>query len=117
MDQVAAEHDPVLARVEDVAHMTGSVPRHGDSRQMVDQPLSVSDRSKQRPELCQMRLVGKFRDGIVRDHDPAQIGKRFSTIARQEPVQMVEMGMGEGDRGDRGRIDACLVHRPFEVTQ
>ena len=117
MDQVAAKHDLVLARVENVAHVAWSVPRHRNRRQAIVQPVSVSDRDKQLPKARQVWLVDKTRDGIVRDHDPVQIYKRFSTIARQKPVQMVEMGMGESDYGYRGRIDTCLGHRPLEVTQ
>jgi hypothetical protein len=84
---------------------------------VIVQTVSVPDRGKQVPKTLQVRLVDKARDGIVRDHDPAQIGKRHSTVARYEPVQMVEMRMGERDGADRGWIDARLGHRAIEVAQ
>ena len=62
-------------------------------------------------------LADKTRNGIVSDHDPVQVCERFSTITRQEPVQMVEMGMGEGDCGDRGRINIRLGHGALKMTQ
>src|SRR5262245_61993275 len=97
MDQIAAEQDPVLARVESVAHVAWSVPRHRNRRKMIGQPISVPDRNKQVPKALQVWRVDKTRDGIVRDHNSAQVRKRFSTIARYEPVQMVEMRMGESN--------------------
>jgi hypothetical protein len=117
MDQIAAKQDPLLARVENVGHVARSVPRYRKCRQVIVQPVSVSDRGEQVPKTLQVRLVDKTRDRIVRDHDPAQIRERFSTIARYEPVQMVEMGMGERDDAYRGRIDACLGHRTVKVAQ
>jgi len=86
MDQVAAKQDLVLARVENVAHVAWSVPRHRNCHHMIVQPASASNRDKQLPKARQVWLVDKTCDGIVSDHDPAQICKRFSTIARQKPV-------------------------------
>jgi hypothetical protein len=68
-------------------------------------------------KTLQVRLVHKPRHGIVRDHDPAEVRKRYSTVARYQPVQMVEMRMGESDHADRGRIDAGFGHRRVEVAQ
>jgi hypothetical protein len=84
---------------------------------MISQPLSVSNRDKQVPKALQVWLFDKTRDGIVSDHDPAQIYKPFSTIACHQAVQMVEMGMGESEYAYRGRINTCLGHRSLEMTQ
>src|SRR5204862_1499806 len=64
-----------------------------------------------------VRLIDKTGNGIVRDYDPAQLCKRYSTVTRYQPVQMVEMRMGESDDADRGWIDARLGHRLVKVTQ
>src|SRR5262245_23170610 len=117
MDQVSAEQDAVLTRIENITHVTRRVSRQGNCRQMIGQPVSAFDRYQQVAKTLQVRLVGKVRDGIVRDHDLAQVRKRFSTVARDEPVQMVEMRMSESDDADRGRIDACLDHRGFEMAK
>ncbi|GEP55015.1 hypothetical protein RSO01_21810 [Reyranella soli] len=117
MDQVAAKQDPVLARVENVGHVARRVPRHRKRRQMIVQPIAVPDRSKQVSKALQVRLIDKTRDGIVRDHDPVQVGKRLPTVARYEPVQMVEMRMGESDCADRGWIYTRFGHRPVEMAK
>src|SRR5215213_1734434 len=117
MDEVAAKQDPVLARVEHVGHVARRVPGYGTCRQVIAQPVSIPDRGEQVAKTLQVRLVDKAGNGVMRDHDPAQICERYSTVARYQPVQMVEMRMGEGDDADRGWIDTRLGHRLVEVTQ
>ena len=84
---------------------------------MISQPVPVPDRGEQMPKTLEVRLVDKTGDGIVRDNDPAQICKCYSTVARYQPVQMVKMRMGERNDTYRGRIDACLGHRRVKVAQ
>jgi hypothetical protein len=117
MDQVAAKQDPVLARVENVGHVARRVPRYRTCRQVISQPIAVSDRGEQMTKTLQVRLVDKTGNGVVRDHDPAQIRKRHPTVARYQPVQMVEMRVGESDCADRGGIDARLGHGAIKMAQ
>ena len=59
MDEIAAKQDPVLARVENVGHVAGSVPRYRTCRQVISQPVSVPDRGEQVAKTLQVRLVDK----------------------------------------------------------
>src|SRR5262249_35911757 len=54
MDQVPAEQDPFLARVENVSNVARSVAGHRECHHMVVHALSVSERGKQLSKAHQM---------------------------------------------------------------
>jgi hypothetical protein len=90
--------------------------RQRDRAEPPSHVFAISHGSQQGPELRKVRLSAEVLHGRLGYCDLFQIRKGHPAIARQEPVQMILMGVSQRQDGDRSWVDCGFRHGLLETT-
>ena len=80
--------------------MARSMPRYRHGQQMIGQPVSSASWGEEWTKLRSSWIGKKPLNGVLPNHDLAQVVKCSAPVRRKKTIDVVAMSMGENNRSD-----------------